>query len=196
MTTFRLLLSVFGVIFVAELPDKTALAALVLATQYYPLPVFIGAGLALTVQSVVAVVAGGMLSTLPARGVHIGAGLLFLVCALLMWRRHPDRDGEHWEMREGSVGAPGFPRVLARVFVVVFIAEWGDLTQFGTAALAAHYHDAFTVFWGATLALWTVAALAVFVGNKAGTLLDPDRTKMVAAGVFAVIGVLLMVGTI
>jgi putative Ca2+/H+ antiporter (TMEM165/GDT1 family) len=78
----------------------------------------------------------------------------------------------------------------------VFIAEWGDLTQFGTAALAARYHDVVTVFFGATLALWTVAALAVFVGNKAGRFLDPGRTQMVAAGVFAVIGVLLIVGTI
>ena len=153
MTTFRILLSVFAVIFVAELPDKTALAALVLATQYHPLPVFVGAGLALTVQSVVAVVAGGMLSMLPARGVHVGAGLLFLACALLMWRRAPDRE-------------------------------------------AAHYHDALTVFWGATLALWTVAGLAVFVGNRAGKLLDPERTQILAAGVFAVIGVLLIVGTI
>jgi putative Ca2+/H+ antiporter (TMEM165/GDT1 family) len=195
MTTFRLLLSVFGVIFVAELPDKTALAALVLATQYRPLPVFMGAGLALTVQSVVAVIAGGMLSMLPARGVHVGAGVLFLGCALLMWRRHPDRDAD-WEVKQGSDGPPDFTGALARVFVVVFIAEWGDLTQFGTAALAAHYHDAFTVFWGATLALWTVAALAVFVGNKAGALLDPDRTKVVAAGFFAVIGVLLITGTI
>jgi putative Ca2+/H+ antiporter (TMEM165/GDT1 family) len=90
----------------------------------------------------------------------------------------------------------GFTRAFARVFVVVFIAEWGDLTQFGTAALAARYHDPFTVFWGATLALWTVAAIAVFVGNKAGTLLDPNRTRIVAAGVFAVIGTLLIVGTI
>ncbi len=83
MTTFQLLLSVFGVIFVAELPDKTALAALVLATHYEPLPVFLGAGLALTVQSVVAVAAGGLLSTLPTRTVHVGAGVLFLVCAVL-----------------------------------------------------------------------------------------------------------------
>jgi putative Ca2+/H+ antiporter (TMEM165/GDT1 family) len=123
MTTFRLLLPVFGVIFVAELPDKTALAALVLATQYYPLPVFVGAGLALTVQSVVAVVAGGMLSMLPARRVHVGAGLLFLACALLMWRRAPDSDAEHCGLPQESAGPPGFTRALARVFVVVFIAE-------------------------------------------------------------------------
>ena len=76
----------------------------------------------------------------------------------------------------------------------MFAAEWGDLTQFGTAALAAHYHDPLTVFSGATLALWAVAAFAVLVGNKAGRFLDPERTKKVAAVLFAVLGILLIVG--
>ena len=196
MTTLQLLLSVFGVIFVAELPDKTALAALVLATHYDPLPVFVGAGLALTVQSVVAVAAGGVVSLLPARAVHVGAGLLFLVAAVFMWRRPGDAGAEHWKVKQGPNAPSTFRRALGTVFVVVFVAEWGDLTQLGTAALAAHYHDPLTVFSGATLALWAVAALAVFVGTKAGKFLDPARTKKVAALVFAVIGVLLFVGFI
>ena len=79
--------TVFVVIFVAELPDKTALASLVLATRFRATPVFLGAALALTIQSVVAVAAGGLLSLLPARPVHVGAGVLFLVSALVMWRR-------------------------------------------------------------------------------------------------------------
>src|ERR1700722_12302999 len=87
MTGLSLLLSVFGMIFVAELPDKTALATLVLATRHRPLPVFLGGGLALTVQSIIAIAAGGLLSLLPARPIHIGAGVLFLVSALVMWRR-------------------------------------------------------------------------------------------------------------
>jgi putative Ca2+/H+ antiporter (TMEM165/GDT1 family) len=192
MTTSQLLLSVFGVIFIAELPDKTALAALVLATHYEPLPVFLGAGLALTVQSVVAVAAGGLLSTLPPRVVHVGAGLLFLVCAVFMWRRHGGESGEHCGVRQDSSTPPSFRRALGTVFLIVFVAEWGDLTQFGTAALAAHYHDPLTVFSGATLALWAVAALAVFVGNKAGRSLDSERTKKVAAVLFAVLGMLLI----
>src|SRR5580698_4613518 len=93
MTALELFATVFGVIFIAELPDKTALAALVLATRHKPLPVFLGAALALTVQSVVAVAAGGILSLLPARPVHVGAGILFLVSAVVMWRRTGDDDG-------------------------------------------------------------------------------------------------------
>jgi putative Ca2+/H+ antiporter (TMEM165/GDT1 family) len=196
MTGFRLLLSVFGIIFVAELPDKTALAALVLATDHEPLPVFIGAGLALTVQGVVAVAAGGMLAMLPARAVHAGAGLLFLACAVLMLRRQEGRGAEALGIEVKSHDPPIFRRVLGTVFVVVFVAEWGDLTQFGTAALAARYHDPLTVFLGATLALWAVAALAVFVGNRAGKVLEPDQTRRAAAVVFALIGTLLLSGMV
>lgn len=185
-------LSVFGVIFVAELPDKTALAALVLATKHRPLPVFLGAAVALTVQSLVAIAAGGLLSLLPARPVHIGAGVLFLVFAVMMWRRD-DEDEEH-TLKEAPARPPSFLRAFATVFGVVFAAEWGDLTQLGTAALAARYAQPVTVFLGATLALWCVAGLAVFIGHRAGKLLNPRVTKRVAAVVFAALGLLLIGG--
>jgi Ca2+/H+ antiporter, TMEM165/GDT1 family len=196
LNTWQLLLSVFGVIFVAELPDKTALAALVLATHYEPLPVFMGAALALTVQSAVAVAAGGLLSTLPSRPVHAGAGMLFLVSAVLMWQRRGTDASERWRSRAAADTRPSFQGALWAVFVVVFIAEWGDLTQLGTAALAARYAAPLAVFCGATLALWAVTALAVVVGNRAGKLLDPEHTKKVAAVVFALIGLLLLIGVI
>ncbi len=187
-------LSVFGVIFLAELPDKTALTALVLATKYRPWPVFLGAALALTVQSGVAIAAGGLLSLLPERPVHIGAGLLFLVFAVLMWRRGPEED-EAGAPAGGGV-EPSFLRAFASVFGVVFLAEWGDLTQLATATLAARYARPITVFCAATLALWCVTAVAVVLGNRAGKLVDPARTKRVAAVVFAVLGVLLAVGVV
>lgn len=196
MDHLRLFLSVFGVIFIAELPDKTALAALVLATKYRPLPVFLGAALALTVQSLVAIVAGSLLALLPARPVHIGAGILFLVFAVVMWRRKQDDE----EKTEGgpATGAkePSFLRSLGSVFGVVFLAEWGDLTQLGTATLAARYKQPITVFCGATLALWSVTAIAVLVGNRAAKVLKPELMQKVAAVIFAVLGVLLAVGVI
>jgi len=194
MSFVHIFLSVFGVIFVAELPDKTALAALVLATRHKALPVFLGTALALTVQSVVAVAAGGLLSLLPARPVHIGAGVLFLVSAVVMWRRKEDDDddGDEEHAKRHSHHPPTFMRSFGTVFGVVFIAEWGDLTQLGTAALAARYQSPIAVFTGATLALWCVAGLAVFVGNRAGKLLDPELTKRVAAVIFAVLGIALV----
>ena len=189
MHGWALFLSVYGVVFMAELPDKTALAALVLATRHRPLPVLLGAGAALTIQSVVAVAAGHLVSLLPARPVHLFAGGLFLVSAIVMWRR---KEEDEEAIAEDS--ARGFWRSLWVVFTVVFIAEWGDLTQLATAALAAHYRAPYTVFGAATLALWSVAGLAVLVGHRAGKLLDPHVTKRVAAVLFALVGVALLSG--
>src|SRR4051794_38938294 len=93
-SAYELSLTVFTVIFVAELPDKTALTAVVMATRHRPMPVFLGTSVALTVQTLVAIAAGHLLSLLPARPVHIAAGALFLVSAVLMWIRKEDDDGE------------------------------------------------------------------------------------------------------
>lgn len=191
MHGWALFFSVFAVVFVAELPDKTALAALVLATRHRPLPVLLGAATALSVQSLVAVAAGHLVSLLPQRPVHLCAGALFVVSAIVMWRRKEESEEDVEDRGDGS-----FWRAAWLVFVVVFIAEWGDLTQLATAALAARYHAPVVVFAGATLALWSVAAIAVFVGHRAGKLLDPHVTKRVAAVLFALIGVALLVGLV
>ena len=192
MIDLHLFFSVFGVIFLAEIPDKTAVAALVLATKYRPLPVFLGTALALTVQSVIAVAAGGLLSRLPTRPVHIAAGLLFLAFAVMMWRRKTE---EAEPAANGPAAAePTFWRAFAQVFGVVFIAEWGDLTQLGTATLAASSGRPLTVFLGSTLALWCVAAIAVFIGHRAGKVLNPALTKKVAAVIFFALGGALLVG--
>jgi Ca2+/H+ antiporter, TMEM165/GDT1 family len=186
----ELTLSVYGVVFVAELPDKTALAALVLASRNAPLPVFLGTAAALTVQSVVAVAAGQLVSLLPPGVVHLVAGAVFLVSAVVMWFRKQDDEEE----AAAKGDKPGFWRTAWLVFVVVFIAEWGDLTQIATAALAARYAAPVAVFVGATLALWSVSAIAVAVGNRAGKLLSPRVTQKVAAVVFAVVGAALLAG--
>ena len=184
----KLALSVYAVVFVAELPDKTALAAVVLASRHKALPVFLGTIVALTIQSVVAVAAGHLVSLLPVRVVHIVAGAAFLVSAVVMWlRKSEEADADEREQA-------GFWRAAWMTFGVVFIAEWGDLTQVATAALEARYVAPLAVFVGATAALWSVSAIAVFVGNRAGKLLSPAATQKVAAVVFAVVGVALLVG--
>ncbi len=185
----KLLATVYGIVFVAELPDKTALAALVLATRHRPLAVFLGSAAALAVQSLVAVAAGQLLTLLPARPVHIVAGLVFLVSAIVMWMRH----------EEATATGPddakrGFWGSTWTVFAIVFIAEWGDLTQLATGALAARYAAPVAVFVAATAALWTVAAIAAFVGNRAGKLLSGSLVQRIAAVLFALIGVALVVG--
>src|SRR5215472_14603234 len=103
MAAAKLFASIFAVIFVAELPDKTAMASLVLATRHRAMPVLLGAAAALAIQSLVAVVAGSLLSMLPARAVHIGSGVLFLISAIVMWRKH--EEGPEAGKDEGQLGS-------------------------------------------------------------------------------------------
>src|ERR1700744_2231000 len=106
MAPLELASTVFGTIFLAELPDKTALAALVLATRHRPAPVFLGAAVALAVQSLVAVLAGSLFGLLPPRIVHIAAGLVFVVSAVLMWVRGPEEEGgESAPSEDGAAGS-------------------------------------------------------------------------------------------
>jgi len=189
---FSLALSIFGFIFIAELPDKTALASLVLATRYKPLAVFAGAAVAFVIQSLIAVLVGGLFSLLPESIVHRVAGVLFLVFAFFMWRRK-DEDAE--EKVEGTAPKEeNFFRGAWSAFIVVFLAEWGDLTQLATATLQAKYRDPVSVFVGATLALWAVAAIAIVIGNRAGNLLNPKLIKGIAATIFALLGLALLIG--
>jgi len=134
-------LTVFTVIFLLELPDKTALAALVLATRHRPLPIFLGAAAAFVIQSAVAVAAGSLLSLLPREPIRIGAGILFLVMATLLvgqnlMRRRAVDDQRELEREERRHRHP-----FVTAFTVVFVAEWGDLTQLATAALQARYQS-------------------------------------------------------
>jgi Ca2+/H+ antiporter, TMEM165/GDT1 family len=189
MAAAKLFASIFAVIFVAELPDKTALASLVLTTRHRPLPVLLGAAAALAIQSLVAVLAGSLLALLPARAVHIGSGVLFLVSAVVMWRKHDEEAAVGKD--EGQVG---LWKAFTMSFMVVFVAEWGDLTQIATASFAARYKQPVLVFGAATAALWAVATVAVIAGNRAGHLLNPRVTQRIAAGLFALVGVLLIAG--
>lgn len=194
MAPFELGVYVFSVIFVAEVPDKTALASLVLATRHRALPVFLGASLALTVQSLVAVAAGSVFALLPERPVHVAVGVLFLISAVLMWLRKPYHDEEEGSGDAKADREPSFWRAFATVFAVVFVAEWGDLTQLATAGLAARERAPVVVFASATLALWLVTAIAVTVGNRAAALLKPERTQRIAAVILGLISIALLAG--
>lgn len=194
--------TVFGVIFIAELPDKTAVAALVLATRHRALPVFAGTASALIVQSLIAVAAGGVLALLPARPVHIGAGVLFLVSAVAMWRSKEeaepatDSDSDATTDAVAASVVPSFATAFLKAFAVVFFAELGDLTQLGTAALAARFRSPVTVFAASASALCGVAALAVFLGNRLSRMINPRKVQRVAALVFGVLGLGFVSGVI
>jgi len=109
-----------------------------------------------------------------------------------MWIRHEDVP----DVSAGDSKMKGFWSSTWTVFGIVFIAEWGDLTQLATGALAARYAAPVAVFVGATAALWTVAALAAFVGSRAGRLLSGSMVQGIAATLFALVGVALVLGVL
>ncbi|HYH34050.1 MAG TPA: TMEM165/GDT1 family protein, partial [Nocardioides sp.] len=139
----------FGAIFVVELPDKTFIATLVLSTRFRPVLVWIGVGLAFTVQTVVAAALGHAASFLPTTAVRSLALVMFLVGAVLLLREgrnHQVASGEEYAERAGD--ASGL-RAVGASFLVLFAAEWGDLSQLLTLTLVARYEDPVSVFAGA-----------------------------------------------
>jgi Ca2+/H+ antiporter, TMEM165/GDT1 family len=159
----------FGTIFLVELPDKTFIATLVLSTRFRPLLVWIGVGLAFAVQTGIAVGLGSVLGRLPADWVRGGAALLFLAGAVLLLREARSADEDEPGTEEEYAARAGSPKQgLAAVgasFLVLFAAEWGDLSQLLTLSLVARFDDPVSVFLGAWGALLAVSGLAVLVGR-------------------------------
>jgi putative Ca2+/H+ antiporter (TMEM165/GDT1 family) len=180
---WQLFLSTFALIFVAELPDKTAFASLLLATRNNPFAVFLGAAAAFVIQSLVAVTFGSVFALLPERMVHVGAGILFLVFAIMMLRKKSEDEAS---AASSGTEAKSFWKTVTASFIVIFIAEWGDLTQLATATLQARYQAPVTLFIASTLALWAVTALGVTVGHYAKHAVNPATLQKVAA--FALLG--------
>jgi putative Ca2+/H+ antiporter (TMEM165/GDT1 family) len=191
----QLIVSAFAIVFIAELPDKTALASLVLATHLPVRQVVVGAWLAFLVQTIVAVLAGSLLQLFPVQPVRLAAGLGFLVFAILALRRDP-KDELEQEQRDVQTGRGRRSPPWLASFLVVFAAEWGDLTQLATAGLVAHTGRPFEVGIGALAALWAVTLLAAAAGNRLSRIVSPHALNRVSAGLFAAIGLFIIVSTL
>lgn len=173
----------FGVVFLAELPDKTALAGLMLGTRYKAGYVFCGIAAAFAVHVALAVAAGSLLALLPHRLLQGIVAALFLAgAAVLLFTK--DDEEEH---EAGAAADPGFWKVAGAGFSVVLVAEFGDLTQIMTANLAARYDDPLAVGIGAVLALWTVAGLAIVGGRSLLKVIPMRMITRIAAGVMIVL---------
>lgn len=187
VTTFLLIAAV-------ELPDKTFIATLVLATRFPPLFVWIGVGLAFGVQTLVAVLFGGLIGRLPERPVTVAAGLLFAVGAVVLWRGAARADGQEKETEEEFAGkvttrATGL-RAVGASFVVLFLAEWGDLSQLLTAGLVARYNEPLSVFVGSWGALLAVSGVAAVVGRALLSRMRLSTIRRIGGTVCGVLAVL------
>jgi putative Ca2+/H+ antiporter (TMEM165/GDT1 family) len=177
------LLTTFGLIFLAELPDKTLYTILLLASRGRAVPVLLGAWAAFLVHGLIAVALGALFARLAPQAVGWSAAALFFAFGLwLLLRREPE---------EETAPEPPLPaRLFASSFAMVFAAEWGDATQIGTAALVARAgSERWLVFTGATLALWVGTVLAVTVGRFVGARMPRLLLRRSAGVLFCIFGI-------
>jgi Ca2+/H+ antiporter, TMEM165/GDT1 family len=187
-------LTALALIVPVELPDKTFVATLVLATRYRPLLVWLGVGAAFFVQVLIAVTLGGLLARLPTTPVALAAAALFAAGAVLLWRsaaraEQDEAEAEAEFAARGAAGATGL-RVVVTSFAVLFLAEWGDLSQLLTAGLAARTGDPVSVFVGAWTALLLVSGGGALLGRALLARVRLGTVRRVGAVVCAVLAVL------
>jgi putative Ca2+/H+ antiporter (TMEM165/GDT1 family) len=176
---------VFGTVLIAELPDNSGLASLVLGTRYRAGGVIAGAFAAFAVHVVLAVTCGSLLGLLPHKIVQIAAAAVFLAGAALVLRTDDDDDDE----ARLKADAAGFWAVAATSFGVILLAELGDLSDIVIANLAARYHDPVAVGIGSVLALWAVVLLAIVGGRGLQRILPMRWIARLAALVMVVMAV-------
>jgi putative Ca2+/H+ antiporter (TMEM165/GDT1 family) len=196
------LLSAFGLVFVAELGDKTQLAVLTQTCKYRrPWAVFLGASIALTAVTALGAVAGQVLGQfVPENVLRVVAAIAFVVMGLLLAREAArsaaDPASVACDLPEDPTCGPrqiGW-RAFASTFGLLFIAEMGDKTQLAVLNLAGSHTAAWPVFLGATLALTGVTALAVVGGEGLRRLVPEQVLRWIAAVAFIIMGVLIGLG--
>jgi len=179
-----LLISAFTFIFLAALPGRTTFFMLLMAARVKPWVVFRGAALAFAVQSVISVALGNLFSFLPARAIQLGVGLLFFYFAYHFWR-----DGRRVEAPDSRLPTNS----VRSVFLLIFAAEWGDVSQVAIASFSArHPEKLITVFLSSVAALWLIAGLAIGVGTHVGRASNPALIQRLAAVGFAMTGIYLV----
>ncbi|MFD6752610.1 TMEM165/GDT1 family protein [Micromonospora gifhornensis] len=177
----------FGVIFVAELGDKSQLMALAFATRYRTMPILIGITVATAVVHLASVAIGyGLGSALPTGWISLLAGAAFIGFGLWTLR------GDSLTEEDKRKAARGGKSAVLTVGVAFFLAELGDKTMLATITLATQY-GWFGTWVGSTIGMVAADALAIIVGRLLGRKL-PERTiKYGAAALFAISGIWLII---
>jgi putative Ca2+/H+ antiporter (TMEM165/GDT1 family) len=177
------LISTFGIIAVAELGDKTQLAAMTLSTSYRATSVFAGAILAVVLVDGLSILAGTALSGLiPMQLVGLIGAVVFIVFGI---RTLFSKDGEKIKVRRGKF-------VVLTAFTMVLMMELGDKTQLSIITLAARYGAPVLIFLGMVLAYVLVMGIAVVVGNKLLRLLPPRYLRVLTGALFIFFGVVFL----
>ena len=190
------LLASLGLVFVAELGDKTQLVALGFGARHRLGPVLAGVAIAYAISNLLSVVAGGLLGVaLPVRAIGLVGGLLFLgFAAWTLRERNADTGGEAVPEGEGGVAIERRSIVLS-VAPAMFVAELGDKTMLATATLAAQGSPVHS-WLGATAGIILSGTLGVLLGRVFGARLPERVTRLGSAALFALFGAVLLVANL
>ena len=178
-----------GIVALAEIGDKTQLLSLVLAAKFRrPVPIILGILVATLLNHAGAGAIGAWItSVLGADILRWVLGLGFL--AMAVWIMIPDKLDEDDAKVESSHHS-----IFITTLIAFFLAEMGDKTQIATVALAAQYASLFSVVAGTTLGMMIANVPAVLVGDKMANKLPLNIVHAVAAVIFAVLGILALLG--
>jgi Ca2+/H+ antiporter, TMEM165/GDT1 family len=181
--------SAFGLVFLAELGDKTQLLSMGFGARYPLRTVMIGLTLGFATAGAIAALIGGVLgAALPAKPIAIVGGILFLVFALFTLRGLRRNDDTVDEQMEHVVRTRN---VVLSIALTIVLGELGDKTQLTTATLAARSNPV-AVWVGATGGEVLAASIGAYFGARLGARLKPDVVKIASAALFALFGVLLL----
>ena len=183
------LLAALGLVFIAELGDKTQLVALGFGARHRLAPVLTGVALAYMATNLLSVIVGGLLgATLPTRAIGLGGGVMFLgFAAWTLWKGGDEDDDEGLSTGSGSI--------VMSVAAAMFIAELGDKTMLATATLAAQGNPVL-VWIGATIGIILSGTLGVLLGRVFGARLPERATRIGSAVLFAVFGLVLIIANL
>jgi len=180
----------FGVIFIAELGDKSQLMALAFATRFRAWQVIAGISVATAVVHLVSVGVGyGLGAALPTRWITLAAALAFFGFAVWTWRGDTLTDEERSKAERATRAA------VVTVGAAFFLAELGDKTMLATITLATT-NDWVGVWVGSTAGMVAADALAIVVGRFLGTRLPERVVRYGAAALFALFGAWLLIEAI
>jgi putative Ca2+/H+ antiporter (TMEM165/GDT1 family) len=186
-------LGIFALMFLLELPDKTMIATVVMSTRSRPSSIVLGASSAFIVQMGIAVAAGGLISLLPVRAKDAVVAALFLGGAaylLLVREKTVEEEGEREAQAQRAATRV---REILTAFTVIFIGEFGDLTQIQAANFSAKTHQPLEVFFAGSLALIGVSFLGAYGGKMLQRIVPLAKIRLLGGLIFLGLGIYTLV---
>ena len=177
------------IVAIAEIGDKTQLLAIVLACKFNkPIPIIAGIFVATIINHALAASVGcGVAQLISGKWFQIGVGVAFI--AMAAWALIPDKEDE-------DAGSKSHGSVFMTTVIAFFLVEMGDKTQIATSLLAARFENITLVTIGTTLGMMLANVPAVYLGQAATKVVPLNVVRMIAAGIFAAIGVWVVVAAL